>query len=151
MSDHWFPAGLSKIGSVQRQGHHTLPEDRQAGRIIPPQKIRTLEVDTSPALCSCMEKGTWLMDFHLSQSKETFAFYLFSAWGGAFSKQGVPPSQVGTHCHLLALCLFTPRNACLSQSNALSPDSLFRNARKYQEVSHLLIMSIWTKIEIFME
>lgn len=85
MSDQWFPAALSKIGSVQRQGHHSLPEDREAGRMIPPQKMRTLEVDTSPALCSCIKKGTWLMDFLLSQSKETFAFYfVFSLNRGFF-------------------------------------------------------------------
>lgn len=151
MSDQWFPAGLSKIVSVRRQGHHTLPEDRRTGRIIPPQKIRTLGVDTSSALCSCREKGTWLMAFSLSQSKETFAFYLFSAWVGAFPKQGVPTSQVGIHCHLLALGVFTHRIAFLAKTMQTFPDSLFRNIRKYQDVSHLWIMSVWTKIKILMQ
>lgn len=123
--------GFPKSASMRRQGHHTLPEDRQAGRIMPPQKIRILEADTSPAFCSCMEKGTWLMDFHLSQSKETFAFCFFSLCGG-FSWARVPPSQVGTHCHLLAPCFFTPRRAFLGQSHVDCPREPIRHIRKYQ-------------------
>lgn len=82
-------SGAFRTGPVRQQEHHALPEDRWAGRSIPPQKIRTLGVGMLATFCSRVEKRKWLVDFYLSQSKETFSSNQFLILGRAFPEERV--------------------------------------------------------------
>lgn len=125
--NQWPPGVLSKTEPVRSKG--------PTGELVEPSHPKRwgLRVGSSLALCSCVQKRTWwLIDFHLSQSKDTFSC-LFSAGVGAHSRTGDLPPPLRTHCHLLALCIFTPRNSLQGQSHGnFFPDSLVRDIRKQQ-------------------